>query len=1054
MYRIILLLLFSFNLFALQIDPSLENSLSKYDIQNRLLLVKYYISKSNYIKAQKFNNQVLEIDPNNSVALLNKRRIEAYFNLKNILKGENVNSFYRKLYNAKNYKAIKALTPYLPVIQSDYPKLITAKIYLQNSDYKKVDQILNLVKNKKNDQYREIKGYSCFYMGDYRCSKRMFSVLFNKTGKMDYAYKLIDSMMYLGETNKVNMLLRRYPNNQKLKKLQKLIENKKKTQLERLEAQYNKTHSFNTLQEIVYILFKNNQQKKAYDMLDDYIKRFPMDKNAKYWYAKYLMWYGYNDKALSLLREIVTPQAYKIKYTMAQIYAWTGKYNQAFVLIDDIMKNSKDKNLILDAAELKGLMYYWQHNYKKAKPLLEEVLKHKKSSDSQEALMVINGNIKPLIQKYKQLAEKDITNSTYLLKVAQYSELVKDVPTAIKYYEKYYKLKPDINIAHKLAIYYLKQKKDYRKGLYYYRKWAYSQSNVTGMYELAKDYYYYGFSNKALRVIKDILALQPYDPAVKLKRIILSSPKKANCKAYYNKGLELEKDGQIELAKKNYNDALKVSKPQKVVKKDEKKVPLFLESFINKWKHAWESRSIYKYKIYYDSRYRNNRRWINRKARIFRNARYIKVQIIDLKLERFYHKGSTKYYVVKFFQKYTNGRKKDTGYKTLVIKCRNGRCKIYKENWKASRYIPSKKRRYSYMNSDPRCRELVIMRLSALKNGDSYASVEKKKKYDDNSYLTDKGIWLISKKQLETPSEVFTSIDINITKKLTFKKGNTKYTPISKFNGKYGVKGYYYTDIDKIHEYDNGVYFDNKYIYLDFRYWRLWRLGEKRFGRYTTIHFKYNKSIKVGVEIGSYNTKNDSQRTIVYMYPFFEYKMQNNLVFQYSQSVTGKDKESFCSVDKGLRTDKLLLSKYSGNQNIYGFDVTKLSYSLELDKIKDNISVIPQFLYRFNTSNKFRKLELYYFLSGWYQINSNPSECYYSDSFYDSTFLEIQPVYGRLEFIGKLGYSIKNKTVLKSVGVNYVGDIMGFGCTKNYSYRNGKDNYWYLECHLDAGVKW
>jgi len=1056
MYRIMIIFVVVINLMALNVDPNLENSLSKYDIQNRLLLVRYYMNKHNYQKAQKFNDEILAIDPKNSIALLNKRRIEAFYNLNNILKGEDANTFYKRLYYAKNYKAIKALTPYLAVIKSDYPKIITAKIYMKEGKYKQADDLLKLVKNKRNNQYREVKGYTCFALGDYKCSKRMFSILFNTTGNVDYAYKLIDSMMYLGETNRVNMLLKRYPNNAKFKKLKEMIEKRKQSQLQKLEAQYKKTHSFNTLQEIVYILFKNNQQQKAYKMLDDYILQFPMDRNAKYWYAKYLMWYGHNDEALKLLNQIVTKEDYKTKYLMAQIYAWTGRYQESFGIIDDIMKNAKDKNLILDAAELKALMYYWQHNYDKAKPLLEEVLKHKKSNDAKEALMVINGDLKPLIKKYKELANKDITNATYALKVAQYAELDKDIPTAIEYYEKYFTLKPDMNIAHKLGKYYLTQN-NYNKGFAYYRQWAYSQKSVESLYELAKSYYYYGYSDKALKVIKDILALQPYEPAVKLKRIILSSPKKSNCRAYYKKGLILEKNGQIELAKKMYNDGLKVAEPKKhILKKPKTKhVPLFVQSFINHWKHAWESKKISRYKTYYDSRYRKNRRWLRKKSRIFRHAKYIKVEILDLKLVRSYKRGGSRYYIVKFYQKYTNGRKKDGGYKTLTIRCKNNKCKIYKEYWRAARYIPPKKITYRYPSKpDTRCKELINIRLLALKKGNYYALSNLKKKKDNDGYLTEKGIWLISKKKLEKLEKVFGIVDINLTKKLTFQKGNVKYRPSGVFNGKYGVKGYYYTDKEKIYEYDNGVYFDNKYVYLDFKYWKLWKLHEKRFGRYTTIKFKYGKIIKLGAEIGSYNTKNDKHNLIFYLHPNLEYKTKNGIKFQYFQSVTGRVKQSFCATDKGLKTDTLSISKYVGSLNLYDKDITKFLYAVDLSKTQDNITLTPQFIYRFKPYNRFKKLELYYFLSGWYQANSKPTDCYYSPKLYDSTFVEIHPVYGKFELIGKVGYSIKKKNVLKTIGMDYTGEILTLGCRKNFTYKEGKDNYWYLECYLDAGVKW
>jgi hypothetical protein len=110
-------------------------------------------------------------------------------------------------------------------------------------------------------------------------------------------------------------------------------------------------------------------------------------------------------------------------------------------------------------------------------------------------------------------------------------------------------------------------------------------------------------------------------------------------------------------------------------------------------------------------------------------------------------------------------------------------------------------------------------------------------------------------------------------------------------------------------------------------------------------------------------------------------------------------------------------------------------------------------MYRFRTDN-IKDLEFYYYLSGWYQMNTTPTDCYYSPDFYDSTYLEVHPVYKKLELIGKIGYSFEGQSLLYSYGFDFGNDWLSFDCMKNYSYKAGFDSYWYEECHLKAGVKW
>ena len=527
MYKIILLFLYIM-VYAIEIDINLEQNITKNDIASRNLLVNYYFDK-NLTKAIKYNDEILKIDKNNKLGLKNKQKIALKIKLKKLLNGNSIDKYYQRLYFSNNYEKIKKMDKYLNVISSDYPKLITARIYLWDGEYKKVKNILKLVEDTTNYDYVDLKAYICFYEGDYKCSKKGFSILFSATAKLEYAYRLIDSLIYLGEIDRANKLLVRllksYPNDKTLKKYQEKIIKKQNIQKEKLLTQYKKTNKFEDLQKLISLLLLKGEKKEAYRLLKEYIKKHPSDSNAKYWYATYLSWDGDNKKAINILENIVTDGDYKVKLLMAKIYSWGAEYIKALNYANDIITNSNNKNLIIDAKELKGLIYYWQQDYKKAKPLLEEVLKQKDSQTSQEALMVINGNLKPLIKKYKKLYKNDISNLDYILRIAEYSEKLGDKDTAIIFYEKYFNSKPNLNIAHKLGMLYL-EKKNYYKAFSFYEYWAYKKGDCKSLYELAKNYYYSGYSKSALNVIKDILVIKQYKPALELKaKILRYSPK-------------------------------------------------------------------------------------------------------------------------------------------------------------------------------------------------------------------------------------------------------------------------------------------------------------------------------------------------------------------------------------------------------------------------------------------------------------------------------------------------------------------------------------------------
>jgi len=764
MYKLIVFILGVVLSFAIEIDSSVEKNLAKNDAATRLMLVNYYFDK-NLTKAQIYNDQVLRIDKYNKQAKRNKYRLEKRRELLKITKGKSIDAFYRDLYFNNKYKEIKKLSKYLPVITTDYPKLVTAKIYLWDGDYKKVHQILKMIKDKTTLDYVELSGYESFYNGDYNRAKNDFSVLYNATGKLEYAYRLIDSLIYLGEIDKaskfVNALLKVHPDDEQLLKYQKNIKAKEEAQVKALTDKYNKSGDFADLQPLLYFLMNNHQKDKAYKLLQDYIKKHPEDNKAKYWYATYLSWDGNNAKALDILQKMVTERDYKTKLLIAKIYSWNANYDKSLNYINDILVNCPDKQIKTDAEELKGLIYFWKQDYAKAKPVLEDVLKKKNSEEAKEALMVINGNLKPLIAKYKKLYKKDITNLDYILRIAQYSEKIGDIDTALKFYEKYNKLNPDnLNVAHRLAQLYL-AKKDFYKAFSYYEYWAYKKGDVKSLYELAQNYYYAGFSKSALNVINDILKLQDYKPALDLKaKILRYAPKfvtnndsktvadifaekdskllevgnrlyfngfyddaskyyheyllsnpddaeireryayslefsdkykpasgefflltwaKKDCNILYHYGYNLEKSGKRKLAKKVYKEALKYAALP---------APKFIVNFIEQWKKAWESQKIYRYKKFYDDKYKKNKYWTIRKQSIFDSVKFISLYLADISVINEYKKGEYNYYTVRFWQQYSTNKKVDKGYKTLVLKCKNHKCVITDEKWQKGKYIP------------------------------------------------------------------------------------------------------------------------------------------------------------------------------------------------------------------------------------------------------------------------------------------------------------------------------------------------------------------------------
>lgn len=517
---------------SLNIDiHSLENELQKHpeDIKNRLVVASYYIEHNNYAKAQKYLTEVLKKEPKNKYALKLKQKIEAVYLYEKLLKKyKDINTAFNDLYKKQKYKellhlynALKTLSKTSQINENN--KLNIARVAMWEGKYDLSLNILSRLKNKKTLDYYEIKAYDLYYKGDYKNAKRYFQTLFQTTGKTEYAKKLLDIYFYLGETDSAQKLLlslkRTHP--KIAKEYEQKITQIKQKRLKTLEKQYEKNPNFSNLQQLAYALFETSH-KKAIDLVKDYIKQKPNDKNAKIFLAQLLSWSGNNEEALKYLKEFQNSNDMKAKLLFGKILAWQGEYDKALLFLSDVYEHGSSSQKY-EAKKMLGFIAMWQNQNSKAKKIFTSLLKQNpKDEDVIEALMVLNHNIKPLIAKYEKLLKKDPGNEEYILKLADYNYMLNNYEKAAYYYEKYLKIHPEkLEIYKTLGDIYLKLKNFY-KGFGDLEYYASYKNTKEAYLDLAKRYYWNGFNKEALKVLDELLKKYPnYQDALILKAKIL-----------------------------------------------------------------------------------------------------------------------------------------------------------------------------------------------------------------------------------------------------------------------------------------------------------------------------------------------------------------------------------------------------------------------------------------------------------------------------------------------------------------------------------------------------
>ncbi|WP_457559872.1 tetratricopeptide repeat protein [Caminibacter sp.] len=1128
MKKFALIFVFVF-VYAINIDiKGLINEVRKNpeDIKNRLIISSYFIEKKEYKKALKYLNEILKKDPKNRYALKMKNKIESTLFFNSIIKNYgNIKNAVNELYKNGKYKELIKLSYTLKNLNklslNDEEKIKLARVLMWEGKYDDSIYLLSSLKNKKNLDYYEIMAYDFFYKSEYKKALKYFYILYQTTAKNEYVQKLLEIYIYLGEYNKAKKLiltLKRTNPKIALEYEKKLISIQNQ-QLNKLKEEYEKNPTFNTLRQYATALYQSKPQE-AIDVVKNYLKTHPNDSKAVIFLAKLLSWYGKNTEALNYLKKINNNT--EAKLLLGKILAWQGDYKKAVIYLSDVYSNG-NKSQKYKAKKMLAYIYLWEGNRQKAKKLFEELYKQNPNDeDVKEELMIINGNIKPLILKYQKLIKKFPNREDYILKLANLYNMAKDYQNAIVYYERYLKIHPEkMEIYKTLGDIYLEMKNFY-KGFGNWEYYANSKHTKEAYYQLALRYYWNGFNKEALEILNNLLKKYPnFQQAVILKakilkvnpRFVNSSPaatidqyfnKKSdqlkilgdrayfnelyktaidyykeylflqpndydvrekyayaleNAKEYaksagefflltwykntpaieYHYAYNLQKSGKINRAKKIY---------EKLLNEVPKPAPEFIKKFLNEWKNAWESMNFKKYSKFYSDKIKHNIYWRLRKEAIFKNAGFISVGIYDPVL--IYHKGDI--YKVKFFQVYASNTKKDKGYKTLTLKCKNEKCVILKEEWRPGKYTP--------FNPNNSLEKYIKQNLELInkKNTQKIKLVPEVLK-KNATILNHKKPLLAPGLKLNLLSEK-EALDFTYLKKTTLNKKKVLTKEIRKYRFKPEYKWKIEGDTDYFKDNQKTLMWTenlkiSKYLlkkYYGFAFFKNYYLNQSasnKKGSLFGIGFK-----KEPILFDVFYDTNTKKPGWDFSYLNF---LINGLTLNINRHNMVYSRKTVCS-SKHMKT-KIELTKYKAFN-----EYRDLWWSLAYEKVDDSNNVItPQFDYSFY--NFFIKKESFIlYLSGWYQFNSKQTDCYYSPKKTDSNIIGIKNKHTFSPFLSSLikierGYSFWDKSYLYNIAAylnlkkNNLSAKIGCSLSNTTPVKN-TNNYKSIECIANARILW
>lgn len=469
------------NLAALDIDPKvLQEIIDKNPdaYKERVLLAKYYANQDNDLKALDILNDLLKKQPANADAkelklfIQRKEHNKEVFRDAGLSKPIDTASAQKRLdsyYQANNYQFYSNLYQALldnQVKLDDAYHIKAAYIYLWDGRYKESQNALDMVEQKNNIDIAKIKADICYYTGDYACATRYYEKLYNSSYNISYAVKLINSYIYLGQTERAerlyNFIFRKYPKNQELAKLGEKIDNLNKEYLDSKRKAYEKDKSVDALESYANALFSAGKKDETLQLLHQHNKDKPSSRSLLL-EAKYLIWTNQTDTALKILKDGSLEDDLKANLMIGQIYSWDGNYEEAKKYLNEVIDKSKDEELSYNAKKAIAYVFMWEKKEDIAKKMFLGLQKQKPGDDEvKEALMELNHDYAGLIKIYRERA-KSSGSPDIIKRLGQLYVSNKEPKMAIKYYQDYVAQNPsDLEATKTLAVLLIEDKQFYQ----------------------------------------------------------------------------------------------------------------------------------------------------------------------------------------------------------------------------------------------------------------------------------------------------------------------------------------------------------------------------------------------------------------------------------------------------------------------------------------------------------------------------------------------------------------------------------------------------------------
>ena len=427
----VLLFLLSVNIYAsaLAIDEaSLLNAIEQNDntLDERKILVNYYIKQHRYDDATTMNDELLAKAPKDKIALKQHDKITLERKYYNLLKKNNLSedeakpsSNFFDVSKQSNRDIYTALSYFKRDFNPRYHENMI-RYYIVSGEFEKAHKALSYKIQLSEVNTLRLQAELTEAEKDNQKAAKLYQKTYKQSGKIEDALALLRVQIDLKNYAAImlySQLQQRFKADPALRPYNEPIKALKKLQLTTLKAHFEKENTLQALQPYANTLFGMHKRQQAISITHDFYTKNTTSESALF-LAQLYYWNGNYQNSITVLEAQPTPRTTAIDLLLGKLYNNTKQFEKAKKILQPLTQ-SDDNTVGYEAKKQLTYIRLWEGDQDRAIKAFNALLREHNDADIQKTLTYLAYSDEEKITYFEQQLQKNPHDKLAKITLAQ-----------------------------------------------------------------------------------------------------------------------------------------------------------------------------------------------------------------------------------------------------------------------------------------------------------------------------------------------------------------------------------------------------------------------------------------------------------------------------------------------------------------------------------------------------------------------------------------------------------------------------------------------------------